>query len=354
LQGLIALACLATLDAHAGGTISFGEDKSVSIGLGMRTSLTRMDDGTDTTTDFSLDSIRLYMGASLNKYIKGTFNTEKASDDSVKVIDAIAQFEFSDGFNIWAGRMLPPSDRANLDGPYYMFAWYYPGVVSQYPNRLVGRDDGATVWGKLLDKKLVYAVGAFEGHDRHILGGSDSHLLYAGRVQYSFWDPDPAPAYYTGSTYFGGAEILDLAVAGMFETDGVVNGIGQKGDYTGYNADALLEHKLGGGVATLEGAYYKYESSDLIDVGGITQGKGWLAGAAYLIPAQIGWGKFQPYVRYQHFDADLTNITSKQTDIGLNYIIDGHNARLSATYAKNEATAAPDVKSFVVGLQLQF
>ena len=100
LRGLIALACLASFNAHAGGTISFGEDKSVSIGLGMRTSLTNTDNGTSTATDFNLDSIRLYMGASLNKYIKGTFNTEKDSNDNVRVIDAIGQFEFSDGFNI--------------------------------------------------------------------------------------------------------------------------------------------------------------------------------------------------------------------------------------------------------------
>lgn len=351
---LIGLACAAPAAALAGATISFGPDKSVSIGLGLRTSLTFADsDAAGDSTDFSLDSIRLYTNASLNKYIKATFNTEKDGADNIKVIDAIAQFEFSDEFNIWAGRMLPPSDRANLDGPYYMFAWNYPGVVSQYPNRLVGRDDGLTVWGKLANKKLVYAVGAFEG--MNTAGVPDDNLLYAYRVQYSFWDADPAPAYYTGSTYFGGAEILDLAVAGMYMTDGASTGAAT-GDYMGWNVDALMEHKLGGGgVVTLEGAYYSYDSDDIADIGGIKQGDGWLAGAAYLFPDKMGWGKLQPYVRYQSFENDLTNTTDDQWDFGLNYIIDGHNARLTATYSSFESDIpASDSDKLVFGVQLQF
>ncbi len=372
LAGLVGLACLTAFNAQAGGTISFGEDKSISIGLGMRTSLTFTENGapngTSDATDFNLDSIRLFTSASLSKQIKGTFNVEKGSNNDLQVMDAIAQFELSDAFNIWVGRMLPPSDRANLDGPYYLSAWYYPGVVSKYPAKFAGRDDGMTVWGKLADKKLVYSVGAFQGHNRIAGASNDSgNLLYAGRLQYNFWDAEPNPAYFTSSTYYGGAEVLALSVAGQFQSDGVGTSA-TKGDYKAWNVDALLEHKLaGGGVVNAEGAYYKYDTGNVADVatnfggagatanvGGITQGKGWLAGAAYLIPGKVGWGQFQPYVRYQHFEADLTNVTSKQSDYGVNYIIDGHNARISATYTTNEQTAVADAHKFVVGLQLQF
>jgi len=59
------------------------------------------------------------------------------------VLDAIARFEFSDELNIWAGRFLPPSDRANLHGPYYANEWSStstrPGWLRQ---RGDGRDDG--------------------------------------------------------------------------------------------------------------------------------------------------------------------------------------------------------------------
>lgn len=378
----VAATCLFTaVGAQAGGTISFGEDKSVSVGLGLRTSFTSAENGspsgTSRSSDFNLDSIRLYVNASLNKHIKGTFNTEKDANDNIKVLDAYAQFEFMDEINVWAGRMLPPSDRANLDGPYYLNAWSYPGVASQYPAKFAGRDNGVNVWGKLFDKRLTYSVGAFEGHN-NFLGASsqDDNLLYAGRLQYDFWDTALDPAYYTSSTYYGSKDVLSIGVAGMFQKDGV--GLAAaKGDYQAWNIDALLEKKLDGGAAvTLEGSYYDYDTDNVSDnngltagsldnVGGIKQGKAYLLGAAYLFPQQVGWGKFQPYFRYQKFDRDatpagsvtapaVTSIGSKQYDYGVNYIIDGHNARVSATYTRNEADGAKDLDKFVVGLQLQF
>lgn len=369
----VAAVCLVTaMSAQAGGTISFGEDKSISVGLGLRTSYTSAEDaspsGTSRSSDFNLDSVRLYVNASLNKHIKGTFNTEKTSDDSIKVLDAYAQFEFMDEINVWAGRMLPPSDRANLDGPYYLNAWSYPGLVSQYPAKFAGRDNGVNVWGKLFDKRLTYSVGAFEGHNNFKGASSeDDNLLYAGRLQYDFWDTALDPAYYTSSTYYGSKDVLSIGIAAMYQKDGVGTKA-VKGDYRAWNIDALLEKKLDSGAAvTLEGSYYDYDTDDTADVapgfggagstdnvGGLSQGKAYLLGAAYLIPQAVGWGKFQPYVRYQKFENDLTNIDSKQYDYGVHYIIDGHNARVSATYTKNEADGAKDLDKFVVGLQLQF
>jgi hypothetical protein len=234
------------LPAHAGGTVNIGPDQSVSVGFGLRTHFQSVEDGAPDgdgrSKDFDLESIRLYMGASLNKYIKATFNTEKKSDNSLQVIDAIGQFEFMPEFNVWAGRMLPPSDRANLDGPYYLLAWDYPGLVSRYPNYAVGRDDGVTVWGNV-DKKVVYSVGAFEGHNNVAGASSESdNLLYAGRVAINLLDPELAPAYYTGSTYFGAADIFTIGLVAQYQRDGAGTAT-DKGDFLGYNIDVLYETK---------------------------------------------------------------------------------------------------------------
>lgn len=398
LSAAIAAAALITPSmSQAGGTINIGPDQSVSVGFGLRSSFTSAEDGApdgkSRSEDFSLDSIRLYLGASLNKYVKATFNTEKTSDNKVQVIDGIAQFEFMPEFNVWFGRMLPPSDRSNLDGPYYLLAWGYPGVVSQYPSYAVGRDNGLLAWGNI-NKKVVYSVGAFEGHNNVGGGSSESgNLLYAGRVAINFLDPELAPAYYTGSTYFGSANILTLGLVFQHQSDGV--GVAaDKGDYNGYNADLLFETKdTGAGSLTLEGAAYKYDTDDTVDanvpistatgasfyslggsdnssgVGGIKQGKAYLLGAGYLLPTQVGWGKFQPYVRYQKFDQDKITVGGvtalyggkfEQYDIGVNYVIAGPNAKISATYSEykpnDDDPAADDKKTnqFVVGVQLQF
>ncbi|MFY8095439.1 MAG: porin [Niveispirillum sp.] len=366
------LAGLSASPASAGFTQTFGEGKSLSIGLGMRGSYTSAEDaapsGSDRSNEFNLDSVRVFVSGSLSDTIKATFNTERDGDGNLKLLDGYARFEFSDEFNIWVGRMLPPSDRANLDGPYYINAWSYPGVVSQYPAKFAGRDDGATIWGKLLDKRLTYAAGAFKGHNR-IRGASNQadNMLFTGRLAYNFLDVEDNPAYYTSSTYYGSADVLTLAIAGAYQEDGVGTAA-RPGDYGAISIDALFEKKLGdAGAVTLEGAWYSYDTDGVADVapgfggasgtanvGGIVAGDAWLLGGAYLLPAKVGIGKFQPFVRYQTFDPDAARFDIKQYDVGVNYVISGHSARISAEYSTVDTGPGADSDRFTIGLQLQF
>jgi hypothetical protein len=365
-------ALLAPLSAaHAAGTINFGDGQSISVGLGLRASLTDDNQGSGTggqATTASLDSVRLYVNGQLTKQIGATFNTERDGNGNIVLLDGYARFEFRDEFNIWAGRMLPPSDRSNLDGPYYLSSYNYPGVVSQYPAKFAGRDDGVDVWGKLFDKKLTYAVGVFNGHDR-ITGAANQsdQPLVAGRVAYNFWDVEDNPGYYTSSTYYGSANILTIGAAVQSQADGVGTAA-RHGNYTAWNIDGLMEHKVpGGGAATLEGAYYNFNTGGVLDVsptfngagstanvGGVVQGHAYLVSGGFLFPTEVGIGKFQPVVRYQEFDATILPSTTKQYDASLNYIIKGHNARLSLDYAHETISKTPDDNRLTAGVQLQF
>src|SRR4051794_24574151 len=109
----------------------------VTVGAGMRTSFTHTD--TNRTNDenrFALDSVRLYVNGSVTEKIKFMFNTEyESGTNKIGVLDAVARFEYSPKFNIWAGRLLPPSDRANLAGPYYNNHWavYSDGIQNGHP-----------------------------------------------------------------------------------------------------------------------------------------------------------------------------------------------------------------------------
>ena len=369
-----AVGCLAPLSAaQAGVKIPFGDggDSWISVGLGVRASVTYDDhsapDGSS-SVDTNLDSVRLYVNGQLNKYIGATFNTERDGDGNIKVLDGYLRFEFNDAFNIWGGRLLPPSDRSNLDGPYYLSSYNYPGVVSAYPARFAGRDDGVVIWGKLIDKKLVYSAGVFRGHNK-IEGASNQggDPLFAGRVAFNFWDVEDNPGYYESSTYYGTADILTVAVAGMVQKN-AVGTVADRGDYKAWNVDALMEKKvLDGGAVTLEGAYYHYDTDGVIDVGtsfdgasstdnvgGITAGKAYLASAGFLFPQVVGIGKFQPVVRFQEFDASILDIKTKQYDASLNYIIKGHNARLSVDYSHVDVEHGADDDRVTAGAQLQF
>ena len=387
-RGVFAISLLAAATQLAYGAAEFkmGDDASVSFGFGLRTSYTNTENaapnGSSYSNQFNVENVRLYINGQYGKYLKATFNTERtggpanAGGDGVRVMDAIAQFEFDPLFNVWLGRMLPPSDRANLDGPFYLMAWSYPGVISNYPQLAVGRDNGALIWGKPMDGKVVYSVGAFNGHNRAAgLSNQNSKLLFAGRLAVNFWDPEPAPAYYTGSTYYGGKDILTLALVGQTQDNGVGTAAAP-GNLKIWSTDILFEKKLAGGwVPTLEGAYYKYNLSGKRDcnsgepgsptcfgatdnVGGQVAGKSYLASAALLFPTKVGWGQFQPFIRYQKYNRDVSATTNKATDFGVNYIIKGPNAKISAVYTKfDDSRLAPgfqSAKQFLLGVQLQY
>ena len=132
----------------------------------------------------------------------------------------------------------------------------------------------------------------------------------------------------------------------------------------------------GGGALTLEVAYYNYDLGSALDcgsgepgspvcpaagpnanVGGQVAGDAYYVTAAYLIPGKVGWGQFQPYVRYQKFSRDVSNKDKTQADLGVNYVIKGHNARITAVYSKVKDEALPsrlnDINKFILGVQIQ-
>ena len=199
-------------------------------------------DGSDSSSDFALNSARLYISGKATDNIGFMFNTEYNSDDeTIRVIDAAAQFSFSGGkHNIWAGRFLPPSDRANLYGPYYASNWgvYQDGVQDGYPFETEGRDDGVMYWGQY--DKVKFSIGAF---DVTSLTTGDSDVLLASRVQVDFWDKEDG--YYLNGTYYGEKDLLAIGLAAQTADAG-----------DAYTFDFLLEKKLGNsGVITVESEY---------------------------------------------------------------------------------------------------
>lgn len=362
----------APLTSHAGPTLNFGQDKSLTVGLGLRANFTTTENGapngTSRSKDFTVESTRLFFSGQFSKTLKATLNFDRDSTDTIKVLDAIGQFEPSPYFNLWIGRHLSPGDRANMNGPYFLNAATYPGLVSNFPAKFAGRDDGATVYGRALGGHLNYAVGAFDGRNKAsnlpaALAATTSNqsdsLLYATRVAYHFWDVEPSPAYFTASTYYGAADVLSVAVSYQTQKNGVGTNV-IKDDYNALSLDVLMEKRLPAGVLTLEGATYNYDFSQAaanVDVTkaatGIVAGDAYLVGAAFLFPEKVGIGKIQPFVRYQKFDADpgVAIRVSKQTDIGSHYVIDGFNARLGLTYSNLERTGLQDQDSVILSVQ---
>jgi hypothetical protein len=343
--------------ARAGAKIEITEDRYVTLGVGVRTSFTAAEDRSpsrdDFSKDFDLESFRLYTGGQLTKSIAAEFNAEYNGDQEVRVLDGIVKLGFGDKLNLWAGRFLPPSDRANLSGPYYLNSFDFP-FVQQYPAIFAGRDEGAAYWGQMGEGMFKWQFGAFEGDSTNSDpegSNEDGDLLYSGRLTLNLWDPEPG--YYNSSTYYGEKNILAIGLVGMYQNDGASsvitpdtaapddqsNAVIDTGDFRGWNVDFLLERKLDVGVLSLEGAYYDYDRDDNGNV--FNEGDGYFAVVSWLLPSEFGIDAFkfrlQPLIRYQLFDPELGSAEEHgRVDFGLNFILDGHNTRLSLTVSRDE------------------
>jgi hypothetical protein len=394
LPALPVLALAAAAGGHApaaiaGATFKIDDTKWVSIGAGLRTSFRSTEgaaNGGKWTNDFNLDNIRLYLNGQIHKYIKLEFNTDCQTcgdGGEMRILDAIGKFELNPMFNVWAGRMLVPAERREMNGPFYspiynIFATGTPFEPADF-NLVIksdgtsagsfGRDDGATVWGSFFDGRLQYAVGFFRG----LRGGAnvDDNILYAQRIAYNFWDVEKNPGYYTSGTYYGkGGDILTLAVSNQYQEDGAGTQL-DPGTFRGTSVDVLLEKVLPNeGVVTLNGEYKNYGISDGYsqasrDAGGgfaMFEGNAYDVSAMYLFPEKLWIGQFQPFVRYVNVDPN-GSATRDVYEGGVNYVIDGHNARISLSWQYGDlmtkgldysSTASGDrVNAMTLGFQWQ-
>ena len=393
--------------AYAGGTIKVNDDQWISIGMGIRTKLSAVQDGSadgqNYGTNFGVDNARVYINGKIHKYVGFTFNTDcfncntsftagaggGSAAGTMGLLDAIGKFEFNDLVNLWVGRTLVPGERGELNGPFYHATFEgfktpfntadFNGGFGVGSGGLYGRDNGAVLWGSILDKHLSYSAGVFTGLRSGAGFGPNQHdsLLYAGRVTYNVFNIEDNPGYYTSGTYYGTAGHI-LAIAGgiNYQASGA-GSLAAQSDMTIFVADALWELPLGkdmqGGVITANAEFKQYSASyntavafapTTTDCFCMFRGQSFTAYALYLLPGEIGIGRFQPYARYTYIDPDQST-TRDEIEFGTNYIISGHNARISAFYQYGDlatkglgnwspTAAGADVSAFKLALQMQY
>lgn len=408
--------------AYAAGMIKADEDKWISVGMGIRTSFNAQENATQAghySNEFSVDNARIYINGKIHKYVGFEFNTDcfncavKAGDvlgfggstgnfsgnSSIGLLDAIGKFEFNEMFNLWVGRMLLPSERGELNGPFYHATYdgfrtpFFPADQSANFNNgagLYGRDNAATFWGKFhpFGTHVLYAVSVSQGLRAGGLNTGNS-LMYTGRLQWNLLNDEKNPGYYTSGTYYGTAgDILAIAGSVQHQKDGA-GGVAffagaptglKTSDFTALSVDVLFEKVLPNnmGVFTFNGEFKRFFANygqPTANVGAsaagfgtcfcIFNGHSWTVYALYLIPQEIGIGRFQPYVRYTSVDPLYGN-NRNEWEPGINYVISGHNARVSAFYrygdlqtaggpaGGNYINSGGKVDSFHVALQLQY
>lgn len=352
---------------YAGGMIKADDDKYISIGMGIRQSFNMVEDGSASgkqwSNSFAIDNARIYINGGIHKYVKFAFNTECFScnntvspltggSGTVGLLDAIGQFEFNELVNFWIGRTLVPTERGELNGPFYhavydgfrtpfnpadFSAGFGAGGAGKY-----GRDNGAVFFGKVHPggTHVQYVLSVFQGQRSALNVGPNQRdsLKYAGRLTWNLLNDESNPGYYTSGTYYGTAgDILALAVGGEYQNAGAGSNANTS-TFGSFVGDVLFEKVLPGnmGVFTANAEYKRYWAQSLAaaadpDCFCVFSGSSVTAYALYLFPQEIGIGRFQPYGRYTFVNSVFTNALD-EFEFGTNYVISGHNARISAFF----------------------
>lgn len=376
---------------EAGGKIAIDETKWISLGLGGRTSVAFKEDaapsGSDWSNDFNIDNARIYIGGQVHEYLKFELNTDCAfcgnsGLEEFVLLDAIAKIELSPFFNIWAGRLLVPAERQELNGPFYSSthdAYKTPFYSSDFSvdfgtggAGVYARDHGVNVWGAAgPDGAFQYVAGVFAGLQSSSSSGPNQkdNPLFAARLAYNFLEVEKNPGYYTSGGYFGGAgDIFTVAVATQYQKDGS-GSKANPGDFWGISTDILGEKPFTDiGTLTMNSEFKHFDADyDEAAFGDpdafpMFDGKSVSVAALFLFPEPVGIGQFQPYVRYTSVMPD-DSTDREEFEGGLNYVIDGYNARMALYYQYGDiatkglnyapGAAGDEISAIKLAVQLQ-
>lgn len=316
------------------------------------------------------------------------------NDRDIRVIDAYAIANLDPAFNLKVGLTKIPLTRANLDDCFAPLSQDRSMFVySAYGNSPAkfSRDLGGVAYGRVLNEKLAYFVGVFQGREgssavQNPLDGKTyissnapkTSLEYVGRVTFDIMDSEGGSGYQ--GTYFGEKNVLTIGAGVAYQpsaafknvTTGPLNAASNTYgsvitnddtvDYTAYAVDLMYEQKLPAGVITVTGQYLKTDFEDayktnssvgdhLSVVAGMNgQKEGGYGKIAYILPFTVGKaGKIQPYALSEYWE--FARLLGKNHQIinqyggGVNYYISGDNrVRLTGEFLRtdfNQATSIP-------------
>lgn len=204
--------------------------------------------------------------------------------------------------------------------------WGQGGIRSGifYPSK-VGRDDGVTIWGNVMEDRLQYRFMAAEGQESAALNPKE-RLRFAGRVSMNFFDTETG--WFNAGTYLGNKTILAVGCGVDHQADLIMGD--RQTDYTAHTVDLRLDYPVADLPVTEEFAYIGIKNSPnpitWFGIGTGSDGEIISAKAGVLLPCR----KFQPFGHYQIIMPDVSGADDTTVyGIGVNYYIKGPANKLT-------------------------
>lgn len=309
------------------------------------------------------------------------FNRESVRKTGAFFHDATCEYqaipgklEFGAGLSAWVGmsRFSSPSIGTILGGDTPLFAQATNDATDQFVRKMMVYAKGE--WGKLnyriaiADPLEVDRGGQFTP----TIGLQSTFANQAGQLQpqaylfWQFWDKEGSTTPYLKGSHLGQKKIFNIG-AGIVQQSNAMWHLGPQADTVHtdmmlWAADAFLDLPLntekGSALSAYAGFFhYDFGPNYLRNVGpmnpagGVVAGQGTLNGAGNAAPiigtgntiyAQAGYkfrngllgkqGTLQPYAQCQFSQFDRLDDPMVLFDAGMNWLIDGHRAKMSLNY----------------------
>lgn len=176
-----------------------------------------------------------------------------------------------------------------------------------------------------------------------LLNDKTTKWAYNGYVELQLADQEGNLLPYKVGTYVGTKTIFNVGAGFYFHPDGSVRLDADSSrvneNHLILSADVFFDQPIGGDMAlTAYGVFYSMDyGKDYVRSGGTIMGTGsiFFAQAGLLLPKDIlgDLGRLQPFVGFSYKDFDAYDSAGIQYDLGFNWFIDGHNAKISAQYS---------------------
>lgn len=353
LSTAFALAAGASSPAIAGPTIPFGDEGYLTISyafqLWMRSQsyTSPTDNGSSYDTYFRRNRL-LFAGQAtdvVGYYVQieaGNDDKQGNADKEIFYRDAYATIDYSDELRLIAGRFKNTFTRENLEACLEPLTIDRAEVIAYAPFGSQGgsRDTGLALWGNLADAQVQYRVMVADGRQGDEVPKKSPRVT--GRLHVSLLDPEADYGY--KATYLGSRKVLTFGAAYDYQADVAYGNYPARTDLKDYKAwtvDGFFEYPTKSGTYTLSAAYFDYSTGNAINespdprLPATSELKAYYVKGAYLFPEKIGFGRVQPYFRYEKSDYAVSSglFDQRWAGAGVNYYVNGQNLRLSLEYA---------------------
>ncbi len=302
------------------------------------------------TSDLFIRRGRLILSGQVDAHIGFVFITDeanygKANDLAAQffIQDALAYYKFGPELTVDAGFMLLPFVRNNYVSAGGLHTIDFHTPVIKFPFNRAFRDFGVEARGLLLEDKIYYRAGVFNGVASRAgvdmppappvaeLNGSDVPRV-TGTVRYNIAGKEDAYAF--PGIYFAKDPIISVGVGFDWQHESY----GRDTDHVGLNADVFADYPIDADNELVAAAAFLHYN-DYLSAGGPESANAFFVEAGYRIQM------IEPIVSFENFKGDKT-LRQSTLRLGLNWWISQHKYNLKAEVAVpfNEAPAGMDAK----------